>query len=75
MGRAATTGPKQPRVARGRVNWRSVLARMPRQFKASDVQKVRGLETKHSSEIFAGIWRWIDAGLARRKSRGVYVKV
>jgi hypothetical protein len=56
----------------GRVNWRTVLSQLPRQFKASDVRKVRGLKAKRPSEIFAAITRWIDAGLAKRKSRGLY---
>lgn len=56
----------------GRVNWREVLKQMPKQFKASDVRKVRGLKSKRPSEIFAAITRWIDAGLAKRKTRGIY---
>src|SRR5215469_11317139 len=56
----------------GRINWREVLKQMPKQFKASDVRKVRGLKSKRPSEIFAAITRWIDAGLAKRKKRGIY---
>jgi hypothetical protein len=59
-------------VGAGRINWREVLKQMPRQFKASDVRKVRGLKSKRPSEIFAAITRWIDAGLAKRKTRGIY---
>jgi hypothetical protein len=33
---------------------------------------VRGLKSKRPSEIFAAITRWIDAGLAKRKKRGIY---
>jgi hypothetical protein len=62
-------------VMRGRVNWRSVLSALPRQFKASDVRNVRGLKQKRPSEIFAAITRWIDAGSAKRKARGVYERV
>jgi hypothetical protein len=58
--------------SRGRVNWRSVLSQLPKQFKASDVRNVRGLKNKRPSEIFAAITRWIDAGMAKRKSRGLY---
>ena len=61
--------------ARGRVNWRSVLSALPKQFKASDVRNVRGLKGKRPSEIFAAITRWIDAGAATRKARGVYERV
>jgi hypothetical protein len=60
---------------RGRVNWRSVLSALPKQFKASDVRNVRGLKQKRPSEIFAAITRWIDAGTAKRRARGVYERV
>ena len=75
------TGPTVGRTARaaagsgagrGRINWREVLKQMPKQFKASDVRRVRGLKSKRPSEIFAAITRWIDAGLAKRKKRGIY---
>src|SRR6202167_5668633 len=59
----------------GRVNWRAVLSALPKQFKAADVRNVRGLKGKRPSEIFAAITRWIDAGAARRKARGVYERV
>jgi hypothetical protein len=59
----------------GRVNWLSVLDQLPRQFKASDVHQVRGLERKRPSEVFAAITRWIQMGSARRKARGMYEKV
>jgi hypothetical protein len=58
----------------GRINWRVVLQQLPRQFKASDVRSVRGLRGKRPSEIFAAITRWINAGSAKRKARGVYEK-
>ena len=67
--KAVSSGP------RGRVNWRSVLSALPKQFKAADVREVRGLKGKRPSEIFAAITRWIDAGAARRKARGVYERV
>ena len=60
---------------RGRVNWRSVLSALPKQFKAADVRNVRGLKQKRPSEIFAVITRWIDAGAARRRARGVYERI
>jgi hypothetical protein len=67
--RAISGGPS------GRVNWRNVLAALPKQFKAADVRNVRGLKGKRPSEIFAAITRWIDAGAAKRKARGVYERV
>ncbi len=62
-------------VSSGRVNWRTVLASLPKQFKAADVRQVRGLKGKRPSEVFAAITRWIDAGTAKRKARGVYERV
>ena len=58
----------------GRINWRHVLAQLPKQFKASNVRQVRGLKDKRPSEIFAAITRWIESGLAKRKTRGLYEK-
>ena len=58
----------------GRINWRNVLGQLPKQFKASNVRQVRGLKDKRPSEIFAAITRWIEAGLVKRKTRGLYEK-
>jgi hypothetical protein len=77
------TGAVSPRAAaadgasgsRGRINWRAVLAKVPKRFKASDVRSVRGLANKRSAEIFAAVTRWIDGGLVKRKERGVYERV
>lgn len=77
-GHSATRGGAAhgPRPAGGgRTNWRKVLEQMPKQFKASNVRKVRGLEEKRPSEIFAAITRWMDAELVKRKTRGLYQKV
>jgi hypothetical protein len=60
---------------RGRINWRAVLSQLPKQFKASHIRAVRGLKTKRPSEIFAAITRWIEAGLVKRRARGVYERV
>jgi hypothetical protein len=71
---------REPRAASagggggGRINWRTVLTQLPKQFKASNVRQLRGLKDKRPSEIFAAITRWIDAGLAKRKTRGLYEK-
>ena len=80
-GGASGGGARGPRAAGsasggggGRINWRNVLAQLPKQFKASNVRQVRGLKDKRPSEIFAAITRWIDAGLAKRKTRGLYEK-
>lgn len=72
-GRAMSAGASMSRGG-GRINWRTVLSQLPRQFKASDVRTVRGLKQKRPSEIFAAITRWIEGGLAKRKSRGRYEK-
>ncbi len=67
---AASDGGAAPRG--GRMNWRAVLEKLPKRFKASDVRGVRGLANKSSGEIFAAITRWIDSGTVKRKERGVY---
>jgi hypothetical protein len=74
VGGAAPGGARRGGGGGGRINWRKVLSQLPRQFKASDVRGVRGLKGKRPSEIFAAITRWIDAGLAKRKARGLYEK-
>jgi hypothetical protein len=76
-GRAAGRGARAARAGGGgggRINWRSVLSQLPKQFKALNIRQVRGLKEKRPSEIFAAITRWIEAGLVKRKSRGVYEK-
>jgi hypothetical protein len=57
---------------RGRINWREVLSQLPKQFNAGHIRAVRGLKAKRPSEIFAAITRWIEAGMVKRKSRGLY---
>jgi hypothetical protein len=64
-----------PGKGAGRVNWRAVLERLPRQFKASQVRTLRGLKNKRSSEIFAAITRWMEASAVKRKERGLYERV
>ncbi len=59
----------------GRINWTGVLQLMPKQFKASNVRGVRGLKAKRSSEIFAAITRWVEAGAVKRRERGVYERI
>jgi hypothetical protein len=61
--------------ATARVNWGTVLEQLPKQFKASQIRTVRGLKNKRSSEIFAAIARWMEAGSVRRKERGLYERV
>jgi hypothetical protein len=80
-GRATAGGAAVARAPRaagggggGRINWRNVLGQLPKQFKASNVRQVRGLKDKRPSEIFAAITRWIEAGLVKRKTRGLYEK-
>jgi hypothetical protein len=63
------------RTTGGRTNWRTVIERLPKQFKASDVRGIRGLKDKRTSEIFAAVTRWIDAGIVKRKERGLYERV
>jgi hypothetical protein len=56
----------------GRVDWRAILEELPKQFKASDIRTNRAVKNKRPSEVFAAITRWIDAGMVKRKSRGLY---
>jgi hypothetical protein len=63
------------RGSRARINWGDVLSKLPKQFKASDIRSVRGLREKRSSEIFAAITRWIEAGSVKRRDRGMYEKM
>src|SRR5437867_3631444 len=76
-GAARTVGTAMParRAGRrggggGRVNWREIFTKLPKQFKAADVRKIRGVKSKRPSEVFAAITRWIEAGMAKRKARG-----
>lgn len=71
-GRVRAAARNLATAGRGRINWRTILVRLPKQFKASHIREVRGLKHKRPSEIFAAITRWIEAGLVRRKSRGLY---
>jgi hypothetical protein len=73
-GPRAASGGGESSASGGRINWRSVLAQLPKQFKASNVRQIRGLKDKRPSEIFAAITRWIEAGLVKRKTRGLYEK-
>ena len=63
------------RGARTRINWGDILAKLPKQFKASDIRAVRGLRDKRSSEIFAAITRWIEGGMVKRRDRGMYERL
>jgi hypothetical protein len=74
-GTSVRSAPRGGGRKRGRIDWSSVLQRVPKQFKASHVRGVRGLKDKRSSEIFAAITRWIDAGAVKRRARGVYERV
>ena len=75
-GRVALPIPSaQHPTASGRVNWRQVLAKLPKEFRTSDLRKVGALRNKQSSEIYNGISRWTDAGLIKRKERGVYQRL
>ena len=69
---ANSSAPNGRSASGGRMNWRAVLVKLPKRFKAADIRKVRGLRDKRSGEIFAAVTRWIDTGLVKRKERGVY---
>jgi hypothetical protein len=69
---ARATRSTRRAAAGGRIDWRAVLEQLPKQFKASHVREVRGLKDKRPSEIFAAVTRWINAGMVKRKTRGMY---
>jgi hypothetical protein len=76
VGRVALPTPSTRLSAgSGRVNWRQVLAKLPKEFRTSDLRKIEALRNKQSSEIYNGISRWTDAGLVKRKERGVYQRL
>jgi len=58
-----------------RINWGTVLERLSKQFRAPQIRTVRGLKNKPTSEIFAAITRWMEAGAVKRKERGLYERV
>lgn len=60
------------RGARTRIDWSVILQQMPQQFKAGNVRAIREVKSKRASEVFAAITRWIDAGVVKRKARGLY---
>src|SRR5665213_1899855 len=53
--KSAATAPATRAARGGRVNWKSVLEQLPKQFKAAEVRDIRGLKGKRPSEIFAAI--------------------
>jgi hypothetical protein len=73
--KSAATAPATRAARGGRVNWKSVLEQLPKQFKAAEVRDIRGLKGKRPSEIFAAITRWIESGNVRRKARGIYERI
>ncbi len=75
-GRVASSTPSARHSAgSGRVNWRQVLAKLPKEFGTSDARKIGALRNKQPSEIYNGISRWTHAGLVKRKERGVYQRL
>jgi SMC interacting uncharacterized protein involved in chromosome segregation len=58
-----------------RIDWGTVLEKLPKQFKASDIRTVRAVKDKRPSELFAAITRWMEAGTVKRKDRGLYERV
>jgi hypothetical protein len=64
-----------PGKGAGRISWRAVLEKLPKQFKASHIRAVPMTKDRRSSEVFAAIARWIDAKMVKRKERGLYERV
>jgi len=74
-GRVALTSSARLSAGSGRINWRQVLVKLPKEFGTSDLRKIGALRYKRLSDMYAGIGRWTDAGLVRRKERGVYQRL
>ncbi len=72
---ASPTPSARHSAGSGRVNWRQVLVKLPTEFGISDLRKIGALRNKQASEIYNGISRWTDAGLVKRKERGVYQRL
>jgi hypothetical protein len=64
-----------PGKGAGRIDWRAVLEKLPKEFKASHIRAVPRMKDKRPSEVFAAIARWIDAKMVKRKERGLYERV
>jgi hypothetical protein len=58
-----------------RIDWRVILEKLPRQFRASDIRTVGAVKDKRRSELFSAITRWVEAGTVKRKERGLYERV
>ena len=71
----AKSASGQSAGATARINWATVLEQLPKQFKASQIRTVRALKNMRSSDIFAAITRWREAGAVKRKERGLYERV
>ncbi|MGO9607198.1 MAG: hypothetical protein ACLQAT_28030 [Candidatus Binataceae bacterium] len=72
--RGSTPAANRISKAVGRTDWSQVLAKLPKEFKASDIRSIRGLKSKRPSELFAAVTRWIDSGVVKKKTRGVYLR-
>jgi hypothetical protein len=66
---------KKKAFATIRLRFRRLLEQLPKQFKASDIRKVRAAKDKRSLEFYAAITRWMEAGSVKRRDRGIYERV
>jgi len=62
-------------TARTRTDWTAILGQLPKRFRAADVHKIHDLKDRRSSEIYAGITRWMQGGSVKKKDRGLYERV
>ena len=72
IGRAISNGEGKVRI---RTDWTAILEQLPKQFRASDLHKIHDLKDRRSSEIYAGITRWMQGGSVKKKDRGLYERV
>jgi hypothetical protein len=58
-----------------RTDWTTILGQLPKQFQTSDLRKIHDLKDRRSSEIYAGITGWMQAGSVKKKDRGLYQRM
>ena len=64
---------KKHRVAR--INWRNVLARLPKQFKVSQIKALPGVRLGGPRELSAALNRLVQSGSVERRAPGVFERV
>jgi len=71
-GRRKTTGRKGRKSGGKRLDWNSLLTQLPKQFKPTDVVKLKELRGKGLGQVYPALRRWQDQKLVRRLKDGSY---